>query len=317
MQLSFEQLTARDLPEIMSLWNDCFSKPYQVDEGMISDKLLNDSNLFSPATFVCRADGKTVGFAAFKITHNEMPEYDHTAWLSVLFVDKAYRRKGIGSALYLKGEAELKKAGITKMLIAGEVKNFFSGIPEPSSASKTFFSKLGFVLNDGEHYDLCADVSSINFDKLPVSINKSAEFITRPYMAQDNAALELFFDSEFPGRWKYEMHKYIRDGGNFNHLLLLCKADKVEGFCKIHVSKNSTGLGMNLGENWGGLGPIGISKDVRGTGLGNRILCDSLQHLKALGAKNVNIDWTILKDFYGQFGFKPWRTYLGAYKMVI
>ena len=65
---------------------------------------------------------------------------------------------------------------------------------------------------------------------------------------------------------------------------------------------------------YGGLGPIGIAKKIRGKHVGDYILNQSLQQLRKIGAVRVNIDWTILKDFYGQFGFEVERPYLAAYK---
>ena len=65
---------------------------------------------------------------------------------------------------------------------------------------------------------------------------------------------------------------------------------------------------------YGGLGPIGIAKDIRGRCVGNFILQRSLMQLRAIGVTRVNIDWTILKDFYGQFDFKPERTYRAGYR---
>ena len=65
----------------------------------------------------------------------------------------------------------------------------------------------------------------------------------------------------------------------------------------------------SLGENWGALGPIGISSDVRGKGLGDALLGLSLQRLKAEGARQTIIDWTTLDAFYGNHGFEVTRRY--------
>ncbi len=304
-----------NVPEIAELWNRNFPQAYHVNKTMLMNKVVNDSDLFFPGTFVCIKDEKIIGFIATKISDNSLPEYQQTAWLSVLLVDEPYRRSGLGSFMYSKAEDELRNVGVKTLLIAGEMNNFFSGIPSPSKGTQMFFSKFGFELNDIEHYDLAADVSEIDFDSFPVKVNRTEDFVTKPVSQQDIPAVETFFDKEFPGRWKFEIMNYIKDGGDFNHVLLLCKGKEVKGFCKVYVSHNADDeFTTQLGNNWGGLGPIGISEDVRGMGLGNRILCDSLKHLKLLGAHNVNIDWTILKEFYGQFGFTPWRTYLGAYK---
>lgn len=303
-----------NIPEIVEVWNRNFAQSYHVNDTTLMSKIINDSDLFAPGTFVCVQEGKIVGFIATKISDNSLPEYQNTAWLSALLVDKNEQDKGIGSFMYAKAEEELKKIGILKLIVAGEMNNFFSGIPNPSEKSKSFFAKLDFQLNGGEHYDLSADVSTIDFDSLPVAVNRSEEFVSRPVSEQDIPALQLFFDTEFPGRWEYEIMTYMKNGGDFEHVVVLCRGQEVKGFCKIHVSQGEDEFTAQLGNSWGSLGPIGISKDIRGTGLGNRILCDSLIQLKRLGAHNVNIDWTILKGFYGQFGFTPWRTYLGAYK---
>jgi len=39
-------------------------------------------------------------------------------------------------------------------------------------------------------------------------------------------------------------------------------------------------------------------------------------HLQELGAHKTNIDWTVLIEYYGDFGFTPWRIYLYAYKKL-
>lgn len=304
------------IKEIVAFWNRNFSRSFHVNEDMIRNKVINDKDLFLPATFLCVEENCIVGLIVTKISDNSLPEYQNTAWLSALAVEQTHRRRGLGSGMYRIAEDELKKAGIKKLIVAGEMDNFFSGIPDPSTGNRSFFKKLGFTLNTGEHYDLSADVSTIDFDALPVTIHRRPELVTKVLTEEDIPSLDAFLQKEFPGRWQSEMKSFLENGGERNHLILLCKGSEVKGFCKIHVSEFGGNFEKQLGSRWGGLGPIGISADIRGLGQGNVILGDSLRHLKALGARNVLIDWTILKDFYGQFGFTPWRTYLGAYKML-
>lgn len=52
---------------------------------------------------------------------------------------------------------------------------------------------------------------------------------------------------------------------------------------------------------------------IRGHHVGDYILHQSLCQLRKLGVETVNIDWTILKAFYGQFDFYAARTYRAAY----
>ncbi len=314
--LSFYPLKETDVPELTAVWNHCFEKPYQVSPQMVQDKLLRDGDTYAPAVVVCRTAGSIIGFIACKVTDNSIADLDNTAWLSTLFVEKAYRRQGIGGMLLQKAEAELKDAGYQRLLVAGELNNFYSGIPDPSPALNSFFTKHGFIQGDTEHYDLTADVSTIDFSSLLVKINRSIDYSTRTYTDTDIERFSSFLQHEFPGRWKEEMLRFIKKGGDHRYLLLLCRGPEIKGFCKIHYSPDNNGLGLHLGNHWGALGPIGIAEDIRAQALGSRILCDALQQLKAYGAHNVNIDWTGLKGFYGQFGFTPWRRYLSAYKTI-
>jgi predicted N-acetyltransferase YhbS len=64
-----------------------------------------------------------------------------------------------------------------------------------------------------------------------------------------------------------------------------------------------------LPKPWGQLGPIGVSKDVRGKGYGGALLDAGLGYLRDQGVRGCVIDWTDLVDFYGKFGFKPYREY--------
>lgn len=305
-----------DLKEITSLWNRGFPSTYHVTEPLLAQKVLEDGDLFHPGTLVYRNGGKILGAVAVKISDGALPEYRQSAWLSSLVTDEPFRRRSIGSFLYRRAEDELKNVGVKTLIVGGEMHNFFSGIPEPDEAKKSFFSAMGFQMNDAVHYDLTADVSETDFAHCGVPVNETGEFETRPMKRPDVPEMERFFDAEFPGRWKFEIMHHLSTGGDLHEILLLCRGKRVCGFCKIHRNKDAENGEFNeqLGRDWGALGPIGIAEDVRGAGLGVRLLRDSLKHLQKAGAHRVNIDWTILKDFYGQFGFSPWRTYLAAYK---
>ncbi|HLO35757.1 MAG TPA: hypothetical protein VK194_06735, partial [Candidatus Deferrimicrobium sp.] len=62
----------------------------------------------------------------------------------------------------------------------------------------------------------------------------------------------------------------------------------------------------------GGLGPIGIAADRRGSGLGGALLVTALDHLRRQGLTDVVIDLTSLLGFYGPHGFGPWITWRSA-----
>jgi len=94
----------------------------------------------------------------------------------------------------------------------------------------------------------------------------------------------------------------------------LFKGETLDGFALIQDWQNKTPIGgavwrNDLGEKWGSLGPIGVSKSIRGHGYGHALLGEALMELKKRGAQRTIIDWTGLIDFYGKHGFETARTY--------
>jgi GNAT superfamily N-acetyltransferase len=316
--INIEALNKGLSDQVYRLWNDNFKDHYKATEKMIAQKIFNDSDIYNEGTFALMNGTELVGFIVSKINRGPLPEYKNCGWISSLVVDKKYENKGYGSELYAKAEEAFKKAGVKKIIIGGEMDNFFSGIPNPSDKTRGFFSKRGYTLNIDEHYDLMADVSAIDFDSFNVHVNTDSSYETRVLSIEDIDRLKDFFAVTFPGRWEYEIFNYIQNGGDLKNILILCHDDKIKGFCKVFVSREKNDLDCHYGSLWGALGPIGIDADLRGKekGFGNKILKDSLKYLKQIGAHNVLIDWTVLIKYYGQFGFEPWRTYQGAYKLL-
>lgn len=293
----------------MTAWNNIFSKRYKATEKSINDKIFSDPELFLEGSFLLIEDKAVRGMIVTKINKGILKEYTNCAWITTLFVDEALQNNHWGGKLLYASEEALFAKGVRKILLGGDMSNFFSGIPDPNEYKKVFFEKKGYCLNEESHYDLMEDVSLIDFEKLKVSMNNSQIYKTVQFKMEYYSKLKSFFDSSFPGRWKQEMLEYIATANEeaSDLLIMLCQ-DKIIGFCKVFTGIKNTSC-------FGGLGPIGLNEEYRGKGLGNRLLKDSLQILKERGAGDVLIDWTILKDFYGQFGFKPFRTYLGGYKI--
>ncbi len=94
----------------------------------------------------------------------------------------------------------------------------------------------------------------------------------------------------------------------------LFHGSRVDGFALIQGDGCLDPIGgavwrVDLGSNWGSLGPIGVSKDLRGRGSGHALLGKALEHLRNQGRRRCIIDWTGLVSFYGAHGFEVTRTY--------
>lgn len=134
----------------------------------------------------------------------------------------------------------------------------------------------------------------------------------------DRHELDRFLAREFAGRWRHDtMRKVLIDGEPQEIDLLLNQEGEVIGFSFTQSPASTRPIGgavfhEDLGDNWRGLGPIGISMTARGKGLGNALLAASLQRLKDSGGRRCIIDWTTLDDWYGMHGFGVARRYRAA-----
>lgn len=305
-KVSLKPLETDDAKELYELCDKVFREEYHITEERLQKNLFGDSDfsIEESKKVVDEASGKIVGFIGVKISHNE-ELYKDTAWISIFAIAKEEQKKGYGTMLLNQVCQSLQKQGIKKIYIGQDFNNFFSGIPDPDENKEKFFQKNGFTLNIDYHFDLEADITKNELIDRFDSSSFEKEFCVAAYHGEETPLIE-FLQKEFPGRWVFEAKEALADGKNPESIVILWNKEKTEivGYCMLSVNA----------EGYGGLGPIGIAKKIRGKHVGDYILNQSLQQLRKIGAIRVNIDWTILKDFYGQFGFEAERTYLAAYK---
>jgi GNAT superfamily N-acetyltransferase len=147
----------------------------------------------------------------------------------------------------------------------------------------------------------------------PSSAQRQTDAAVRPARAGEEDALLAFFRREFPGRWRFEFEEFLREGGRVSDYMLLWTGRGVDGFCQLTFGDSLRPLDRffmhRLARLWGQLGPIGVSWDCRGKGYGAALLDAGLRRLRDHGVDGCVIDWTTLLDFYGKFGFQPYREY--------
>jgi GNAT superfamily N-acetyltransferase len=126
--------------------------------------------------------------------------------------------------------------------------------------------------------------------------------------------LRTFLESEFPGRWRYEFEEFCRNGERISDYTLLWSDQGIEGFCLLTFEDSIRPLDRffpwTLPQPWCQLGTVGVSSKRRGQGLGAVLMDGGLRRLRDSGACGCVIDWTTIVDFYGKFGFTPYREYV-------
>ncbi|KAJ53078.1 putative N-acetyltransferase YhbS [Clostridium tetanomorphum] len=323
MQVSYRFITKKEMKNIIKVWNDNIGCFFPMDEKLFCQNIEGDKNLLKKDILGAFVEEDLVGFIIFKqqLKPRGIIEADKTQGnINSLIVDFKYRNIGIGSYLLYKCENILQARGIKHIEVGRDTFHFFPGVPLEFKDGYKFFNKRGYK-DSYSSSDLICDISSIDFSKLKnlkrLKLNENKEYVVLPFNKDEEEKLICFFKEAFPGRWLEAIKYALNNDADGEDIIIMkdIKKDIVIGFSRVY-HKDSKVIGPPiywrklLGENFGGLGPIGIHPQYRQKTLGLTLLFKSLEILKNRHVENICIDWTELYKFYGIFNFIPWKSYV-------
>lgn len=194
--------------------------------------------------------------------------------LRIIAVDRAGRRRGVGSALLR--EAQARGSART---VAAEAGNYFTpGVVTSDEATIAFFTRHG--------YREIATTQNLIATDLPLDV---PEGVFRATRAERDRVL-AFIENEFGRIWRFEATRAFE---NDPPTMFITTIDgevggEIAGFAAHEA--NNRGLGF--------FGPTGIARAHRERGLGARLLHASLADLRRLGHNRAVIPWTDAIEFY-------------------
>ena len=300
-----------DHDKILELWNQFHPERYRIDADILRINTV-DADTFDWGTSLVDVDfdGDIRAFISIKkapAKHHKVGDPDAVHLSAIAFTDATH-------AIDLMSDAKktLRQRGVSSILFGMDSRHFWPGVPTDFPSLNNFLTIEGFDLS-GEYFDVERDIS--NYQPPRPMPTENVEF--RVLTSNDQRSLERFFDREFPGRWRYDIFWKIEREGNYDGLVGLFHKGDIHGFASIQGPGTQFPIGgavwrNDLGENWGALGPIGVSQQVRGEGWGGALLSAGLLELKARGTNQCIIDWTTLGEFYCKHGFEKSRLYRSA-----
>jgi GNAT superfamily N-acetyltransferase len=300
-----------DLKQVLDLWNTFHPERYRIDMDILRINTV-DSVTFDWGASVVDVDfeGIVRGFVSVKkppATFHKVADPDAMHLSGIAFTEPSF-----GIDLLSEAKTILRQRGVTTLLFGMDSRHFWPGVPTDFPMLNDFLTIEGFSLS-GEYFDIERDLSDYQPPKpLPT---EDVEF--RVLTADDHASIVKFFEREFPGRWRYDILWKIEKEGHYEGLIGLIYKGEVHGFAAIQNKDTRFPIGgavwrNSLGDDYGALGPIGLSQAVRGFGWGGALLSAGLLELKARGCRQTIIDWTTLGEFYGKHGFEKSRLYRSA-----
>lgn len=281
--------------ELLDLWNA--SLPLTQDlAGLESRPFIRQDSL------VVRDErGQLVGFASIAGPGRPWApeERGGPGSLRVLIVHPDARGRGHGAQLLTWAEATLRERGAQQLNLGGELRHYFPGVPDTQPDTIAWLQSRGYELG-GLSNDLARDLAPASLPPLELPDGVSVT-------VDGPAALE-FVRRAFPGRWAHEVAWVVEHSPQ--QALALRVNGMTQGFAMLGLRRDPVMLPNALWPTEDcGLGPMGVSAELRGQKLGQRLLIAAMHHNAARGGRRMGIDWTGVQGFYMTVGFQVVRRY--------
>ena len=300
----------KHIAAIASLWNAACGPDLAITERAARFNTLPTAGASQEGRLAVQA-GRPVGFVlASVLTADPITSPPDMGWIDSIAVRPEQQQQGVGRALLDWAEEWLRSQGCLRVRLGGSLRPFAPGLPS-GLYSEPFFRARGYENRPQGKTDWDVARRLTGYTARSARLGQPAE--CRPAHPGEEGAMVAFFESEFPGRWRFEFQEHLRGGGRISDYMVLVASRGVEGFCQLTFEDSLRPLDrffMNsLPRPWGQLGPIGVARSCRGGGLGGLLLDAGLSRLRDAGVDGCVIDWTSLLDLYGKFGFQPFRRY--------
>lgn len=236
-------------------------------------------------------NGRIIGFAV--VRQNTV---------SLLCVDEAYRRQGVGSDLLGRAEEHIRHSGSEKVTLGLGFGYIFQGVPEDHREAIEFFRKRGYT-SDWTSVNMKLDLRTFNTDKL--TIPSCPDDVSFRYATGDdrNELLEAVGTVQ-PNWLKY----YEKDDVS---VLLAVRNGAIAGFEIVSPQKAKFHFD---GEISGSIGCVGVLPSQRRNGIGLRMAAAGLGELKKHGCTMSELICVELVDWYAQLGFEIMHRQWMGYK---
>ena len=292
-----------ELLNCLKLWNDEIGLIYPITEKAFYQNVIDYSEKDG---LVAYCDNKVIGFIILKqFSDDKLVDYTNNLFISLFYVLKKYRRQGVGSTLF---DFANNICGEKKLIIGKDIYNFFPGVPTDfDNLTDVWLEKRGFTGYRYTH-DLIA--------RHPKSYEiKNKEVVYKYCEDEEKDKLLEFIKKNNWKRWALEVEEYFlnkKENDEKAYIIGLLNGEIIS-FVRVNTSEMNmvayNVMWQNRFEKLGGIGPLGVDKEQRKSGLGKDVISIAINNLLEKGCKELMIDWTGLMELYSKFNFEVWKSY--------
>src|SRR5258706_3414800 len=309
--LSLIPFTSTHHADAIRIWNAASHHDYPINERFLAYNVIPTTDESIEGRVAIHQD-EPVGFVLVCAVASGA-----LGWVSAVAVHPSAQRQGIGSELLIWAECRLKEKGCKRIRIGGNLRPFLPGLPYAMGDNAKFFEKRGYQSPAQQPYEYDIARSLKNYQSIyPKPSNAN---LVPMNLGEEHLLLD-FLHREYPGRWEFEAQEFVKNGGRTSDFLLLYVDSEVQGFCRLTFVDSERPIErfypQRLPQPRGQYGPLGLSKAVRGQGLGGYLIDAAAVHMQSLGVDGCVIDWTSFVELYGKFGFTVYYQYISLFKMI-
>jgi len=285
-----------------------------IPRSLFVRKVLLDPNFDPAGAPVALAGEEVVGFGlslARRVPLEDAPPDTGRGYVTLLAVDPARGRQGIGAELLRRMETYLLECGCSVVMVSPYAPNYFlPGVDVNAyEPALRFFARHGYT---EVSRPLSMDCNLLRL-RVPDWVQARMEALAKagvtvePYYGELVPALREFLRAEFPGDWQRfarEAITRIEQGDSPTRLWIAHEQGRVIGFSHYE------------GERFG---PIGVAQAERGRGVGQALLYRTLEAMRAQGLHTAFFLWSddrTAERLYTEAGFVETRRFAVLKKTI-
>lgn len=280
--------------DFLKSWNQEFGSSYPITERMMREYYLHSDYVIESLSYALYDKDAYVGLLLVKEAQGILPKYEDAFFLSLLHVDKKYRKQGIAKTMFANLVNQMEPFKKRRIYLGSDMDCFYPGVFVNQNEETHFaIAHLGFqkVYNS---FNLWTDQ-----DAKPVT---TVDIQCATTMTEKDQVLE-FIKSNFSNRWYLDCLKHAP-----HNFIYRKEKEEIIGFLRIaSVEDKYLVNGLNTYKRYNKLyaiGPLGIKEAYHHKGYGKELVQFAIHYAFEKGASDCVVDWTGLVEFYKKCGFK-------------